>query len=65
MSFEHLFATSSLNVVVPDTSVEYPPTTDADDWLKRLQSSHVERKQAFFGESQNFCRFFNYSHRFR
>ncbi|KAF9461747.1 TRAPP trafficking subunit Trs65-domain-containing protein [Collybia nuda] len=50
MSFEHLFTSSSLNVVVPDTSVEYPPTTDTDDWLKRLQSTHTERNQAFFDE---------------
>ena len=49
MSFEQLFGTSTLNVVVPDTSVEYPPQSTSDDWLTRLQSSSVERKQAFFG----------------
>lgn len=50
MSFERLFASSLLNVVVPDTSVEYPPTGEPDEWLERLKSSSVERKQAFFGE---------------
>lgn len=49
MSFEQLFASSVLNVVVPDTSVEYPPEGPADEWLKRLAASSVERKQAFFG----------------
>ncbi|KAF8064977.1 TRAPP trafficking subunit Trs65-domain-containing protein [Lyophyllum atratum] len=50
MSFEHLFASSVLNVVVPDTSVEYPPQGSADEWLARLNSSSVERRQAFFDE---------------
>jgi len=49
MSFEHLFASSVLNVVVPDTSIEYPPQSTPDSWLARLQSTSVERKQAFFG----------------
>lgn len=50
MSFEQLFASSALNIVVPDTSVELPPQTTSDDWLTRLQSSSVERKQIFFDE---------------
>jgi hypothetical protein len=48
--FEELFNSSVLGVAVPDTSVEYPPRTDPDDWLKRLKSGSAERKQAFFGE---------------
>jgi hypothetical protein len=51
MSFEQLFGSSELNVVVADTSIEYPPQSTSDDWLLRLQSSSVERKQAFFGGS--------------
>ncbi|GLB39687.1 putative TRAPP trafficking subunit Trs65 [Lyophyllum shimeji] len=50
MSFDQLFATSVLNVVVPDTSVEYPPQRPADEWLGKLEESAVERKQAFFDE---------------
>jgi hypothetical protein len=46
---EELFNSSVLDVVVPDTSVEYPPSADADDWLMRLKSPTAERKQAFFG----------------
>ena len=46
---EELFNSSVLDVVVPDTSVEYPPNADADDWLMRLKSPTTERKQAFFG----------------
>ncbi|KAG5644479.1 hypothetical protein DXG03_008306 [Asterophora parasitica] len=50
MSFEQLFASSVLNVVVPDTSIEYPPQEPADLWLERLRGSSVERNQAFFDE---------------
>ncbi|KAG5352460.1 hypothetical protein C0989_002170 [Termitomyces sp. Mn162] len=50
MSFEQLFASSVLAVAVPDTSVEYPPQGPADEWLEKLQSGSVERRQAFFDE---------------
>lgn len=50
MSFEHLFASSVLNIVVPDTSIEYPPQCAPDEWLGRLNASSIERKQAFFGK---------------
>ncbi|KAJ7498655.1 hypothetical protein FB451DRAFT_1426423 [Mycena latifolia] len=48
--FEQLFASAALDVVVPDTSLEYPPATSADDWLSRLKSDTLERNQAFFDE---------------
>ncbi|KAG6833284.1 hypothetical protein H0H87_009459 [Tephrocybe sp. NHM501043] len=50
MSFEQLFASSVLTLVVPDTSVEYPPQGPADEWLGKLNLAFVERKQAFFDE---------------
>ncbi|KAG6826661.1 hypothetical protein H0H92_014934 [Tricholoma furcatifolium] len=50
MSFEQLFASSVLNVVVPDTSVEYPPHGPTDEWLVKLSSDPVQRKRAFFDE---------------
>ncbi|KAF7762094.1 hypothetical protein Agabi119p4_8687 [Agaricus bisporus var. burnettii] len=50
MSLEHLFASSKLAVVIPDTSVVYPPTQPIDEWLQILSSNTPERKQAFFDE---------------
>ncbi|KAK0469510.1 TRAPP trafficking subunit Trs65-domain-containing protein [Desarmillaria tabescens] len=52
-SFEQLFGSAVLNVVVPDTSVEYPPSASPDDWLSRLKSPSSERKLAFFDEQMN------------
>ncbi|KAJ7639092.1 TRAPP trafficking subunit Trs65-domain-containing protein [Roridomyces roridus] len=49
-ALEQLFATAELDVVVPDTSLEYPPTFPADEWLSRLKSGALERNQAFFDE---------------
>ncbi|RDB17387.1 hypothetical protein Hypma_001684 [Hypsizygus marmoreus] len=62
MSFERLFASSSLNVVVPDTSVEYPPRGSPDEWLERLTDSSVERKQAFFDEQLQSLLIFRVEH---
>ncbi|ESK95268.1 hypothetical protein Moror_4026 [Moniliophthora roreri MCA 2997] len=51
-SFEQLFSSAELNVVVPNTSLEFPPSTvSADDWLENLASgSESDRKEAFFDE---------------
>ncbi|KAJ6490309.1 TRAPP trafficking subunit Trs65-domain-containing protein [Mycena vitilis] len=49
-ALEQLFNSAELDVVVPDTSLEYPPATVADDWLSRLKSENLERTQAFFDE---------------
>jgi hypothetical protein len=46
---EQLFGSSVLDVVIPDTSVEYPPRTNTDEWLGRLKAGTAERRQAFFG----------------
>jgi hypothetical protein len=50
MSLEQLFSTSELDVVVPDTTLEFPSETTADEWLSRAKFSKIERKQAFFGQ---------------
>lgn len=50
MSLERLFDVTELNVVVPNTRVEYPPHGPVDDWLAQLKEPSVERKQAFYGE---------------
>jgi hypothetical protein len=48
--FEELFNSAILEVVVPDTSVEFPDASvAADEWLSRVNSQEVDRKQAFFG----------------
>lgn len=49
-TLETLFGTATLDLVVPDTSIEYPPNSTTDDWLSRIKSGKTERKQAFFDE---------------
>ncbi|CAK5275359.1 unnamed protein product [Mycena citricolor] len=49
-ALQQLFASSELEVVVPDTSLEYPPPVAADGWLARLRSGKAERSQAYFDE---------------
>jgi hypothetical protein len=53
-SFEDLFASCTLEVIAPDTSIKFPEPGAADDWLVTLKSSGIERRQAFFGKVQNF-----------
>ena len=53
--FEELFESTVLEVVVPDTSVDFPTQNEADEWLRRVQSEAVERKQAFFGKFRTNC----------
>jgi len=47
--FEELFNSAILDVVVPDTSVQFPDQSVVDEWLSRVSSQQVDRKQAFFG----------------
>ncbi|KAF9011730.1 hypothetical protein BDQ17DRAFT_1387346 [Cyathus striatus] len=54
MSFEHLFSTSDLSVVTPDTSLEFPPAQPSPEWLSHLSSNSIDRKQAFFDEQLQF-----------
>ncbi|KAG1890124.1 TRAPP trafficking subunit Trs65-domain-containing protein [Suillus subluteus] len=49
-SFEDLFGSCTLEVIAPDTSIEFPEPGAADDWLVALKSSGIERRQAFFDE---------------
>ena len=45
-TFEDLFSATSLDIIAPEASVEYPPSqASTDDWLSRLQG----REQAFLG----------------
>ncbi|KAJ3760353.1 TRAPP trafficking subunit Trs65-domain-containing protein [Lentinula raphanica] len=48
MSFEELFTSSELDVIVPESSITFPHGPDADDWLDQLNS--IDRKEAFFDE---------------
>ncbi|OAX41149.1 hypothetical protein K503DRAFT_536318 [Rhizopogon vinicolor AM-OR11-026] len=49
-SFEELFESCTLQVIAPDTSIAFPEPGAADDWLLALNSSGIERRQAFFDE---------------
>lgn len=49
-SFEDLFGSCTLEVIAPDTSINFPEPGAADDWLVALKSSGIERRQAFFDE---------------
>lgn len=51
MSLEQIFASTTLDVVVPNTSVDFPSEESVDDWLIRLRVGSVDRKQTFFGVS--------------
>jgi hypothetical protein len=51
-TLQELFTASSLDVIVPDTTVELPTAEiDADEWLAHLRTPAVERKLAFFGRT--------------
>lgn len=49
-SFEDFFGSCTLEVIAPDTSIDFPEPGAADDWLVALKSSGIERRQAFFDE---------------
>jgi hypothetical protein len=53
-SFEELFGSCTLQVIAPDTSITSPEPGAADDWLLALNSSGIERRQAFFGNVEDF-----------
>jgi hypothetical protein len=57
-SFERFVNSSTLNVVVPNEVLEFPPQDiDYSVWVRKLVSDKVERKRAFFGISYGmlFC----------
>ncbi|KAJ3918192.1 TRAPP trafficking subunit Trs65-domain-containing protein [Lentinula edodes] len=47
-SFEDLFTSLELDVIVPESSITYPPSTNTDEWLDQLNI--IDRKEAFFDE---------------
>jgi hypothetical protein len=49
VSLDQIFSTALLKLVVPDTTLDFPPTVPTDEWLEAARSVSVERKQAFFG----------------
>ena len=51
-SFERFVNSSTLNVIVPNVVLEFPPQDiDYSTWIKKLGSDKAERKRAFFGTS--------------
>ncbi|KAI0041473.1 hypothetical protein FA95DRAFT_1576348, partial [Auriscalpium vulgare] len=69
-TFEQIVGTSTLDVVVPNTSLGFP-TADVDQqqWLRRLSAGDVERKLAFFASLQmsisTFCSYYAWRHQKR
>jgi hypothetical protein len=53
MSFEQIFASATLDVAVPDTSLDLPSQEFVNDWLSRVRTGSVDRKQTFFGVSSD------------
>ncbi|PPQ79760.1 hypothetical protein CVT26_012313, partial [Gymnopilus dilepis] len=47
---DHLFSTTLLSLLVPDTSLPFPPATSIDAWLAQAGREGVERRDAFFDE---------------
>ncbi|KAJ3865463.1 TRAPP trafficking subunit Trs65-domain-containing protein [Lentinula novae-zelandiae] len=47
-SFEDLFTSLELDVIVPESSITYPPSPNTDEWLDQLNI--IDRKEAFFDE---------------
>ncbi|KAJ3879915.1 TRAPP trafficking subunit Trs65-domain-containing protein [Lentinula edodes] len=47
-SFEDLFTSLELDVIVPESSLTYPPSPNTDEWLDQLDI--IDRKEAFFDE---------------
>jgi hypothetical protein len=51
-SFERFVNSSTLNVIVPNVVLQFPPQDiDYSAWLRKLRSDNVERERAFFGTS--------------
>ncbi|KAF8639224.1 hypothetical protein AX17_001709 [Amanita inopinata Kibby_2008] len=44
------FASSTLDVAVPDISLDIPTSESFDGWLNRIRTASADRKQAFFDE---------------
>ena len=61
LSLDQIFSTTVLNLLIPDASLEFPPTISTDSWLEKARMNAVERRQAFFGKNLRklsyFCTF--------
>ncbi|KAH9171162.1 hypothetical protein EDB89DRAFT_1907177 [Lactarius sanguifluus] len=54
-TFEQIVNSSTLDVVVPNATVEFPTKdTDHGAWLQKLNSQETERQRAFFDEFLDF-----------
>jgi hypothetical protein len=52
-TFEQIVNSSTLDVIVPNATVEFPTKdTDHGAWLEKLTSEEAERQRAFFGTSR-------------
>lgn len=49
MTLDQIFSSAQLNVLVPDSSIKFPPNVPVDKWLAAAQVGGVERRQAFYG----------------
>jgi hypothetical protein len=49
-TLDQIFSSTVLNVLVPDTTLGFPSTSSAEEWLEKSKAVALERKQAFFGE---------------
>lgn len=50
-TFEELFGSSSIEVVVPPAALELPSSGgNVDDWYTQLSAERPERDTAFFGK---------------
>ncbi|KAK2460821.1 hypothetical protein APHAL10511_007291 [Amanita phalloides] len=50
MSYEHTFTSTTLEVAIPDTSLDFPSHESIDTWLDRVRLGSVDRNQTFFDE---------------
>lgn len=55
VTFEQIVNSSTLDIVVPNVTVEFPTKdTDHGAWLQKLNSQETERQRAFFDEFLDF-----------
>ncbi|KAF5325505.1 hypothetical protein D9619_009948 [Psilocybe cf. subviscida] len=49
-TLDQIFSSTVLNVLVPNTTLDFPPTSSTEEWLEKSKAVALERKQAFFDE---------------
>jgi hypothetical protein len=65
IALDRLFASTNLNVFVPEPSFEFPPRLPTDEWLNTMTSETTERQKAFFGEKSSRATFIFFIYKFR